>query len=130
MCIFLYFRSFMKDIMQNILKKILAWLLVLSMGMLIVNKAVYLHVHKLENGTIVAHAHPFDKSNDAEPFKKHHHSDAEWISLSQIDTLFFLLVLIGVLLSANSIPILYHYFPKVFIPAVISGSRGRAPPVI
>jgi hypothetical protein len=34
------------------------------MILLIVNNIVFLHVHKLPNGEIIVHAHPYNKSND------------------------------------------------------------------
>ena len=46
-------------------------------GMLITNKAVFMHVHKLEDGSIVVHAHPYNESDNKTPYKTHHHSKTE-----------------------------------------------------
>jgi len=48
------------------------------MGLLIANKALFIHTHKLEDGRIVVHAHPYNKSGDSEsPYKNHSHTKLE-----------------------------------------------------
>ena len=55
---------------------------------MIANKAVYLHVHKANDGTLIVHAHPFNKTSDTAPIKKHHHNLLEYVLLSHFDLIF------------------------------------------
>lgn len=57
--------------------------------LIIANKSMYLHTHKLANGTIVTHAHPYNKTDDSKPFKKHSHTNFEFYVLHNIDTFFY-----------------------------------------
>jgi len=53
------------------------------------NKTFFLHAHKQRNGEVVFHAHPYQKNSDSTPFKKHHHSHDEYVSIDHGDLLFF-----------------------------------------
>lgn len=123
-----YFRRGLKGIIKHILIHAFTWLLVLSMGMVITNKVVFFHVHKLADGKIVTHAHPFNKSNDAAPFKKHQHTKAELLFYCHIDTLF---------ISFFTAYFFYTFYRRVevskiiverYIPLIIFLPDGRAPP--
>ena len=65
-----------------------SWLLCLLFIAQIANRAIYFHSHILGNGTIISHAHPYQKSSDSTPYKKHHHSDYQLLFLQQLDVLF------------------------------------------
>ncbi|MBE9484104.1 MAG: hypothetical protein IMY74_04620 [Bacteroidetes bacterium] len=125
-----YFRSIVKKMVTEIIKRSFAWLLIISMGMLIANKAVFFHEHILPDGTVIAHAHPYDKSADPEPYKTHHHSEAELFSFCQADKLFFFGIVILAIFSALSRSILPVFIQKAFTPVTISGYNGRAPPFL
>lgn len=43
----------------------------------IIIQTVFVHSHLLSNGTIITHAHPYNKQKDSSPFKSHHHSNGE-----------------------------------------------------
>ncbi len=54
------------------------WLSLIGLSLLILNNSMFLHVHKLENGKIITHAHPFDKSEKSpEGAAKHKHTQQE-----------------------------------------------------
>jgi hypothetical protein len=74
------------------LKKGITILLLCLIGFLIVNKAVYTHVHE-ENGVLVVHSHPFDKSADSDPIKEHNHTKTQLFITHQIEILFALVFL-------------------------------------
>jgi len=124
----LYFRHQMKDVVKKACKYIITGLLILAMGVIIANKAVFFHVHKLNDGKIVSHAHPFNKSDDAAPFKKHQHSKNELNLFSHVDLLFFMFLhLPAVILN------ICHRVYRIFADSLISRStfmphQGRAPP--
>ncbi|MDP3913072.1 MAG: hypothetical protein Q8R96_04965 [Bacteroidota bacterium] len=111
-------------------KKQIAYLILGLMGLLIINKAVFLHSHVLANGTVISHAHPYQSTDDSKPFQSHHHTKAAFFLFDTIQLLF------------NSIPFgLIFFIPnfrtKVFFssitqiaPEYFSSTRSRAPPVI
>lgn len=59
----------MKAFAKTIITKIIPFILIGMMISLIANKAIFYHSHKLENGSIVSHAHPYNKTQDSTPFK-------------------------------------------------------------
>lgn len=67
--------------------------------MLIVNEAVFLHIHKLDDGTIIEHAHPYNKSADSQPLKSHHHTNAERLFFQHLKVLFLVTFLTLVLFT-------------------------------
>ncbi len=52
------------------------------------------HYHKLENGEVICHSHPYQKSNSQSPFQKHSHSKSELIFLSNISNSVFTIIFI------------------------------------
>ena len=70
--------------LRNIPSKIAAISLVVIIGIHSLNTLVYTHRHLLTDGTIITHAHPFDKSSDTDPFKSHYHSTIELVFLSNL----------------------------------------------
>lgn len=63
----------------------LAYFHLLLVILLITNKAVYSHTHILEDGSIIVHAHPFDKSSEKNPLHRHHHPYYEYLNLANLD---------------------------------------------
>ena len=47
--------------------------IIAALGLLQFNKTANLHYHIDGYGLVVSHSHPYDKSNDAEPYKTHPH---------------------------------------------------------
>lgn len=70
------------------------------MGLLIANKALFMHTHKMADGSIVVHAHPYNKSDDTKPFKSHQHKKAEILFIANLEILvlisFMAFTLIGI----------------------------------
>lgn len=63
------------------------------------NTAANGHYHKLSDGEIVYHSHPYHhQSSDDSPYENHHHSDFEYSILTQISNPFTLLYVFLVLL--------------------------------
>lgn len=120
----------MKDIVRNRIMNIITWMLMLSMGLMIANKAVFFHVHKLPNGEIVAHAHPFSKTDDTAPFKNHYHSKSEFHLFHHIDKLFVILFIAFVIILKIKRRISYHFSEHLSDLSPILVQKGRAPPAI
>lgn len=76
-------------------------------GLQIVNKAFYTHTHILADGTIITHAHVYQKNSDKAPIKKHSHSTNELLYYSQL-SLFIMIVglCLGIILQSR----VYRYF--------------------
>lgn len=52
---------------------------------LVYNNAFFTHTHKLPDGTIVQHAHPYQNNSDSQsPFKTHHHTSFEFLLLDNL----------------------------------------------
>lgn len=73
---------------QNSIKKAVAYLVLGVMGLLILNKAVYLHTHTLNDGTIVVHAHPFQATSDSNSGNPHQHTKCGFYFLDQLSFLY------------------------------------------
>ena len=69
----------MKIIKNNYIFNFLNFICLGILFLNITNNSVYLHSHKLPNGEIVIHAHPFDQHQDKNPIKTHKHSNIEFL---------------------------------------------------
>lgn len=119
----------MKAHVRNTITKLIAGTMLAVFAMLIYNQSAFQHTHILADGTVVAHAHPYDKSNDTEPVKNHHHTLIQ-LSVIQNFSLLFLSACIAFLLvtttKATSIcQCSYLHYKKDLINLL----PGRAPPV-
>ena len=89
------------------------------------------HVHRQVDGTLIVHAHPYQKSGSSNGTANHHHSSHECFSLQQFTSFLFLLgsVLFIAALIGKSYEIsnVYHLFIKKGI--ISSLLDNRAPPV-
>ena len=107
-------------------KRTLSILLIVLLGLLIANKALFTHTHTLANGKTVAHAHPFNKHSD----KKHQHSGVEFAFFAQLDLLF----IVTIALVAKPIEYYAGSFlvqkAQSFIDISHRVISGRAPPVL
>ncbi|MEA3478395.1 MAG: hypothetical protein U9R60_09470 [Bacteroidota bacterium] len=118
----------MSKLVNKITIQAFAYLVIGIMGILIANKAVFMHTHKMADGTIAVHSHPYNKANDSNPFKTHHHQKVEFLFYTSLELLFPLLFLIySFLLLSKSIKRAYSLINKYF-PAYVFAPHGRAPP--
>lgn len=118
----------MKLAVRNILLKAITFLTISVMALFIVNKAVFLHVHKLNDGTIIEHAHPYDKSADSKPFKSHHHSNVEFLLLQNVEFLFLLVFsALALIIFVKKDNVYFKYLSKSQL-VYTHLYQGRAPP--
>jgi hypothetical protein len=102
----------------------------------LINGVVFRHAHRLADGTIVSHAHPYipiDTGN--EPYQPNHHTQQEIIWLDALSNVFYddwqpaLFVLLLPLIVS-----LLQTFPfsleSVFRPAPLAILRLRGPPAL
>lgn len=103
--------------------------MVVVMGILIANKALFLHVHKLNDGTFIEHAHPFNKTGDSTPLKSHSHSAGQFLLFQVLETisfLFFFSLVLDIFLKGE---ISYFKLVTESILVPVNSNDGRAPPI-
>lgn len=109
------------------LRKGITILLLCLIGFLIANKAIFTHVHK-ENGVMIVHSHPFDKSADSNPIKKHNHTKAQLFITHHLKVIFTMVIIIAAIL----LKAIEFFRPvkseKLEAPLAIFYSSLRAPP--
>lgn len=88
-------------------ESIIATILLLAFSYQVVNKVVFTHSHILIDGTVIVHAHPYDKTDKPGPVNNHTHTKNE----------FWLLSINNLLFSSFSIFIffLFKYYEKRII---------------
>ncbi len=107
--------------------KALSYLGMSIIGLLIINSILFTHSQTLSDGSVIVHAHPFDKTEN--PPSKHNHHENELLILNNITLLFFL----GAI--AISLTFTYVYFDKnhrpqiEYVNVLLSRKFGRAPPI-
>ncbi|MCF8360985.1 MAG: hypothetical protein K9G70_00035 [Prolixibacteraceae bacterium] len=110
-------------------KQIVVALFTFLIGFVILNDVNNMHVHRLENGKMVIHAHPFNKSQDSAPVKNHHHSTFDFLQIQQIQVLFwavFITFSFHKILLKEYKADTYKSFKNL---CFINHQRDRAPPV-
>ena len=96
---------------------------------LIANKAVFSHAHRLNDGTVVKHSHPYDKSNDSEPYKSHHHTNTELLFFQNLEILFLMVFFAFALFTlVKKAKHSSNIITKHTLSCIIL-HNGRAPPV-
>lgn len=118
----------MKMTFRNSISKQIARLLIVALGLFILNNAVFLHAHRLSDGQIILHAHPYNKSQDTAPIKTHHHTAAQIFVLAHLQLLFFVLVTLSASILRIGLKRVFSYiYPFLHLKFYVR-SRGRSPP--
>ena len=109
--------------------RIIQILLMVVFSFQVLNEVTWKHIHRLPDGTIISHAHPYSKTSDSDPFKRHQHTRAEFLFYQHSETLFpFLLLLTLFFLSqiiSEFISFPEYHADKIFVVPC----KGRSPPV-
>lgn len=103
-------------------------LMILIIGIMLVNKAVYTHVHILPGGSLVTHAHPFSNSNESNKNSSHQHSSLELYLLDILEVLILCAIAASILRPSTSISILREANSDSLLPVLVPAAPGRAPP--
>jgi hypothetical protein len=96
-------------------------------GLLIINSILFTHSQILSDGSVVIHAHPYDKTEN--PPSNHNHHDDDLLILNNITLLFFLGALAFSLKGAFVFFEKYDLLTKEYINILLFQKFGRAPPV-
>lgn len=98
--------------------------------LLMENSIVNLHTHRLANGSVISHAHPFKKSTNGE--KKHQHSNKDFFFIKQLTSFIFFVftALVASVLVVNKIAVNYQLVPIKQQAIVDCLFPPRAPPIL
>ena len=119
----------MKMSVRNIIIKSTTFLMIGILVMLIANKAVFMHTHKLNDGTIIEHAHPFDKSTDSEPYKSHNHTKTELLFFQNLELFSLIVFLTFAFFTIDRKAIYSSFIQNGYIESCGYYYQGRAPPI-
>ncbi len=100
---------------------------------LFLNSAINGHYHRLADGKIIYHAHPFNKKAESSvPFNSnHHHSKLQLTIISLVTKVFYSGILSFLLLVAITLPfiiLIKQAVDKVFYSAFLLPISSRGPP--
>jgi hypothetical protein len=117
------------------MKRLLSFVLILFVMALFFNNAINWHYHRLPNGLVVEHAHPYSKSpfSADSPFARHNHTDFEFLVLGLVYHSGLIVLLAALMLSV--------FRESIFLPLILrpvpfysSGNTSlpllRAPPLV
>ena len=102
--------------------------MILVMGALMVNKAIYTHVHLQPEGSVHSHAHPFNKGAEDKSNSSHEHSSTELILLDHLDILMLSVCAASVLIGISSNTGFQEPASDRLLAAFVPCTQGRAPP--
>lgn len=115
---------------KNIPSKTIAIFLIVIVGIFSINEYLYIHKHISNNGGIIIHAHPYDKSKDTGQNKSHKHGTGDLVYLTSLQT--FLPAVVFIFIA--HVTYLEHIFTEkalIFKPQfVFLSTRERGPPFI
>ncbi len=110
------------------LKQIGTALMILIIGVMLINKAAYTHVHILPDGSLVSHAHPFSNSAEKNKNTSHQHSSLELYLLDILEVLILCAIAAFILKPSTSTSIVRKANSDRLLPVLVPVHPGRAPP--
>lgn len=115
---------------KNIAIKAFAFLWCILSLMLLTNNAVFIHIHKLPDGNIIIHAHPYNKAENTSSDTQHQHTDFELFILQQLQTLLVLSFIAFALFKIFFFLKKELYFANRLTHLFFRLNLSRAPPVL
>ncbi len=110
----------------------IAGVLLAYFSLLTLNNVVFRHAHRLANGQIITHAHPYWPTKNKPPYQPNHHTNGQLVLLDALSH--------AVFLPEGPAPALAEVLPVEFsfislpsyqeqtISALLQSHRGRGPP--
>jgi len=120
----------MKQSTIYMLKKNFAIVLVGVVGLLTLNNVLFTHFHKLANGELIVHAHPFSKSGQTNnPSETHEHTKVELLVFDSL-----LLLFTGIIIAGTSNLIRPFEIKRLYAAFTVKQNHfrhfsNRAPPI-
>jgi hypothetical protein len=109
--------------------RLVAIILIFIVGIFALNEYLYIHKHICKDGTVVIHAHPYNKSQDSGQKKSHEHSSGDLVFLASIQTFLPATDFIFSVQLVSSEIIYYDHKPANHIQIVSLNDQERAPPI-
>lgn len=103
--------------------------LVSIVGLLWLNNVLFTHFHKLEDNSIVAHAHPFSKPTANNQSAGHQHSSEELIILDALLLLFASAAIVFVIIKSSLKSVFTEFNYNLFLSLEPIIKSNKAPPV-
>ena len=115
--------------MRHIVLHTIALLMASVIVLLIANKSLFTHTHILNDGTVIVHAHPYNKANSKDSAIPHSHTSIELHFLQVLSDLFVIAMgITSILLVLGFAKRLIYCFESIGSVAFRS-YPGRAPPI-
>jgi len=108
--------------------RMIAVLLIFIVGIFALYEYLYIHKHISKDGTVVIHAHPYNKSQDPGQKKSHEHSSGDLVFLGSIQTFLPATSFIFSVQLLSSEIIYLEHKPAKYIQIVSLNDQERAPP--
>jgi len=118
----------MKIKKAKILSLSIIWLVIVTMMVFTANSIFNRHIHKLQNGTIIAHSHPYNKSQPTAPCQPHKHSKIEIVLFQSADAWFFTFSAQSFAENILEKELLFIKKAEEYIFITIQQFQNRAPP--
>ena len=104
-----------------------------AISWLIINSTINGHYHKLDNGEIIYHCHPYKHNNNKNsPFEDHKHTESEYFIIAQVSNpvmlLFIFLILIGQFIPLCKKIIISEDF-NLLLKTYLFVNNYRSPPI-
>jgi hypothetical protein len=115
---------------KRFLATIISWLLCFMFVLQLTNRAVYTHSHLTRNGIVITHAHPFNKSSDSLPYKKHSHADYEFFMFDQLNVLILLTFVLYAFYRVSQKKEHLIFNIKRHLSGFTRQKPGRSPPLV
>jgi len=114
--------------LNNIPSKTIAIFLIVIVGIFSINEYLYIHKHIFKDGSVVVHAHPYNKSTDTDHNKSHQHDAGDLVYLASLQT--FIPVVIFVFIAfVSSVKHIFTERALIICPSfVFLINQERAPP--
>ena len=114
--------------MKNIPTKAITIFLIVVVGIFSLNEYLYIHKHIYKDSSVVIHAHPYNKSKDADRNKSHQHATGDLAFLASLKT-FLPNAIFKFITVVSSVKFVFIDKTLQFAPKfVYLFSQERAPP--
>jgi len=110
------------------MKNLFAFIFIVIVGLITVNSTIYTHSHRLANGDVITHAHPFKKSADSTPFENHKHTALELYFIQNLQLLAVVFIISFLFTSKIEREPVCCFVEELNTSCCFSSRFGRSPP--
>ncbi|MCG8412470.1 MAG: hypothetical protein MI739_14425 [Bacteroidales bacterium] len=118
----------MKYLRSNIFSYLFFAITMCIAGSIVLNNILYTHIHKLNNGQVIVHSHPYNKSQENKPEATHQHTDSELFVLQSLALLIsYITVSISFYSTVKILSRLFKFL-NLYLSENLRIIKERAPP--